>query len=1105
MQTASGRIVSAKYAIILATAVAALISGCNCGEEPPVDGGTGGGSASGGGAGGGAGGGGGGDVDAGIPTLSVNDVQLQEGDAGTSNLTFTVSLTPAAADAVTVAYATADGTATAGTDYATTSGTLSFAAGETSKTIDVAITGDLLNETDETFVVDLSNPSGAPVGDAQAVGTIVNDDPIPTLSVADVSAAEGTSGTAQLAFTVTLSEPSGQEVTVNFATSDGTATSADYTSASGMLTFAAGDVSKTVTVDLQPDAIDEDDETITLTLTTPVNATLADATATGTITDDDALPALSIDDVTAAEGNSGTSTFAFTVTLAPASGRDVTFNWATVDATATAGTDYTAGSGTVTIAAGQTTATINVTVAGDTDPESDETFDVTLTSPTNATLADATGVGTISHDDAVFPGISVSDPSVAEGAIGSTATLSFTVTLSAATTSTVTVSYQTVAGSAESAGAPSSGGDDFEPVSGTLTFAANDTSETVTVTVNGDDTYEIDEIVHLDVGNATNAFIADGRGDGTITNDDAVPEMSIADVSVTEGNSGTRTVGLSVSLTRTSEPAVSATFQTADGTATIADSDYVAATGTVTFAAGSTGEVINLTVNGDVADEPDETFEAVLTAPTNATLAAAGADSATVTINDDDDPPTLSVDDITILEAAAGTDTQGTFTVTLSAPSSQTVTASWVLGGGNAGPNQDYTFANGTVTFNPGQVSQPVVVTVLGDDLEETAETFNITLTGPTGATIADGTGVATIPANDSPTPTFSIDDATVAELSGANSTGTLTVTLSQAVNAATSVSYTTSNGTADAGEDYVAITTTQLDFAANQTSATIPITVIGDSLDELSETVNVTLSAASTGTTIGDGDGVLTITDDDAQPSLSINDISASEGAASSSGTIFNFTVTLSAVSGRQVTVQWATSNGTATGGTSSGSGVDYITADDTVTFMPGETTKTVSVTVLGDSLFEANETFNVDLSGAVGATITDTRGVATIENDDPAPTASIADSSVLEGDFGQQSMPFVITLSAAAGQSLTYNYSTGGGTATGGAAQLPGVDYITVTGGSVTFGPGETVKVVNISVAGDVTTESDETFNVTLTPVSPAAVSDGTGVGTIIDNDSP
>jgi hypothetical protein len=220
------------------------------------------------------------------PSLAVSDAMVTEGDSGTKNALFTVSLSAASAGPVTVDYATVDGSATAPGDDAATSGTLTFAPGELSKQVAVAVVGDTLDEPHETYSLELSNPSGATLGDARGAGTVLDNDPQVSLSVDDVSAAEGNQSAG---FTVSLSHESGKIVTVAYATGDGTAAAPDdYAARSGTLVFLSGETSKTISVALVDDALAEPDETFTVTLSSVVNASLADGQGVGTILDDDA-------------------------------------------------------------------------------------------------------------------------------------------------------------------------------------------------------------------------------------------------------------------------------------------------------------------------------------------------------------------------------------------------------------------------------------------------------------------------------------------------------------------------------------------------------------------------------------------------------------------------------------------------------------------------------------------------------------------------------------------------------------------------------------------------------------------------------------------------
>ena len=224
--------------------------------------------------------------------ITITGGSVIEGNSGTTPLTFTVTLSAAATSTVTVNYATAAGTAASGSDFVAQSGVLSFAPGETSKTVVVGIVGDTAFESNETFSVGLSGASGnATIQTASATGTITNDDAQPSFSISSVSALES-AGT--FLFTVTLSQAMATSVSVKYATANGTATAGktgDYTAVSGTLTFNPGETSKTISVAVRNDTIVEPDETFYVNLSSASGAAIAVARGTGTIVNDDGLAA----------------------------------------------------------------------------------------------------------------------------------------------------------------------------------------------------------------------------------------------------------------------------------------------------------------------------------------------------------------------------------------------------------------------------------------------------------------------------------------------------------------------------------------------------------------------------------------------------------------------------------------------------------------------------------------------------------------------------------------------------------------------------------------------------------------------------------------------
>ena len=309
--------------------------------------------------------------DAPAPAITA-PAPVTEGDSGSSDMVFTVNLNAASSKRVTVDYAVdSTSTATADTDFTDLpSATLTFEAGDTSETITVSVTGDELDKADETIVLKLSNASNASIG--IATGTITDDDEAPSLSIAAPAAVtEGDSGSTDMVFTVTLAPASGQQTTVDYAvdSSSTAASGTDFTALSfSTLTFEAGDTSKSLTVSVTGDELDETNETVVLKLANATNATITTATATGTITDDDPLPSLSIATPAAVtEGDSGSTDMVFTVNLDAASGKQVTVDY-TVDPTSTtaSGMDFTAlPSSTLTFEAGDTSKSLTVSIIGD--------------------------------------------------------------------------------------------------------------------------------------------------------------------------------------------------------------------------------------------------------------------------------------------------------------------------------------------------------------------------------------------------------------------------------------------------------------------------------------------------------------------------------------------------------------------------------------------------------------------------------------------------------------------------------------------------------------------------------------------------------------------
>ncbi len=325
-------------------------------------------------------------------TLSINDVSMMEGDSGYTNLIFTVSLTGVTDHSITFDVATADGTATAlGGDYWTVTGSGLFAAnpggGTVTCTFPVRINGDTTVESDERFYMDLTTSSGVTIAKGRGVGTIQNDDIALGIAATDAAKAEGNSGTTPFTFAVSRSGLTTGTTTVNYTvTGSGTnpADASDFggTLPSGQVIFAAGQTSQTLTIYVSGDLTVEADNGFTVTLSgASGNAQIITPTATGTIQNDDVAGTLALSSSTySVDENAGTVTVTVNRSGGLASGVGV--NYATSNGTATAGSDYTATSGTLTFNGGETSKTFTVPITNDSLVEGNERFNVALSSPT---------------------------------------------------------------------------------------------------------------------------------------------------------------------------------------------------------------------------------------------------------------------------------------------------------------------------------------------------------------------------------------------------------------------------------------------------------------------------------------------------------------------------------------------------------------------------------------------------------------------------------------------------------------------------------------------------------------------------------------------------
>ena len=1074
-----------------------------------------------------------------------------------SSVTVTATLNVAVQEGFTVEASTADGSATAGSDYtAVTGALLSFngVAGETA-TFDLMVMDDNIHEGNETLILSgMASRPGMTVFDATL--TIIDDDDAPTgitLAVSPTSVPEGSSGsTTTTAVTVTASfsgsssaRTSATEVTVSVAAGGGspaTGEGTDFVTVSDFtVTIDAGATSGSDTFDLEVtgDTLVEGPETLTVS----GSADLSVASATLTITDDDDAPTgitLVLSPTSVPEGSSGsTTTTAITVT-ASFSGSSSTRTTATEVTVSVAGVSAT-GEGTdfadvtdftVTIGAGATSgsATFDLEVTGDTLVEGNET----LTVSGAADLPVAAATLTITDDDDAPTGITlaVSPTSVPEGSSGSTTTTAITVTASFSgssstrTTATeVTVSVAGVSATGE--------GTDFATVSDftvTIDAGATSGSDTFDLEVTGDTLVEGPET--LTVSGSADLSVASATL--TITDDDAAPTgitLAVSPTSVPEGsNGGTTTTAITVtasfsgsSSTRTTATEVTVSVAgvsaTGEGTDFATVSDF-----TVTIDAGATSgsDTFDLEVTGDTLVEGPET----LTVSGSADLSVAPA---TLTITDDDTDPTgitLVVSPTSVREGSKGSTTTAiTVTASFSGSSAVRTTATEVTvsvaGGGTSpatGEGMDFaTVSDFTVTIDAGATSgsDTFDLEVTGDTRVEGPET--LTVSGLAGLSVAPAT--LTITDDDDPPTgiTLAVSPTSVLEgSSGSTTTTAIKVTASFSGSSAVRTTATevtvsvagggTSPATGD-GTDFATVSdfTVTIDAGATSGSATFDLEVTGDTLVEGNETLTVSGSAD-----LSVAPATLTITDDDdalTGITLAVSPTSVREGSKGSTTTAIKVTASFSGSSAVRTTATEVTVS-VAGGGTSpaTGDGTDFATVSDfTVTIDAGATSgsATFDLEVTGDTLVEGNETLTV--SGLADLSVAS--ATLTITDDDDAPTGitlAVGPTSVLEGSKGSTTTAIKVTASFS-GSSAVRTTATkvtvsvaGGGTSP---ATGDGTDFARVSDFTVTIDAGATSgsATFDLEVTGDTLVEGNETLTVS----GSADLSVAPAILTITDDD--
>ena len=1075
-------------------------------------------------------------------TLSADPDTLGEDDAATSiTVTATLGGSTLPSDTV-VTIGALSGSATKDTDYAVNTALASITIAANSEsgtgTLTITPTDDSIVEGNETITIPGSTTTQVGLTVTSATVTLTDhngtttDDPddedAGTLSISGPASNVAEGGNA--VFTVTLSAVVSKEVQVAWSAPLGTdaAESSDLSVTSGTVTFAAGSAAgstQDITITATDDALSETAESFTVTLGT-ITSDLSDqlslksgaSSATASISASDPITVSLSGPATVDEGDATTD---YTVSLSPAGvtpTADLTVSYATANGTATAGSDYTAKSGTLTFtnaAAGSQTFTVQTT--GDTvDEGTGETFTVSISSPAGGggpapSLGTAKSVTTtITDDDDAPTGITLSASPNSLGEDDAQTSITVTATLGGSTLpSDTVVTIGTLAGSATA-------GTDYAVNTAltSITIPANSTSHTgtLTITPTDDSIVEGDEeitipgsttVSGLSVSSATVTLTDDNKTTTTPTDDKDKSELSISGpaANVSEGSDATFTVTLSAAVSKQVQVAWSAPL----GTDAAESADLGTTSGTVTFAANSAAgatQSITITATDDMLSEATESFTVTLGTITSdlsdQVSLKSGASSATGSISASD-PITISISGPSAVDEG---DTTTAYTVSLS-PSgvkpSEDLTVSYGTANGTATAGSDYTAKSGTLTFTSAAAgSQTFTVQTTDDTVDEgTGETFTVSISSPAGGggpapNLGTAKSVTTTISDDDDAPTgitLSASPNTLGEDDGQTSI-TVTATLNgSTLPTNTVVTIGTLAGSATKDTDYSATSLASITIDANETSGTgtLTITPTDDSIVEGDETITIPgttttqvgLSVTSATVTLKDHNGTTTDDPDDEDKSeLSISGPSSSVAEGSDA----TFTVTLSAAVAKEVRVAW-----TATGNTD-----DYSPTSGTVTFAANSAagaTQSITIMAADDALSETAEGFTVTL----GAITSDVSSQLTLKSGASSATASISASDPItisisgpsSVDEGDTTTAYTVSLSPSdvkPSEDLTVSYTTADGTATAGSDYTAKSDTLTFTqaaAGSQTFtvqttddtvdeGTGETFSVSISSPAG-------------------------------------
>jgi hypothetical protein len=876
------------------------------------------------------------------------------------NGTFTLARTGSLTNALTVRF-NLTGTATYLTDY-TLSPTVgsyppyqrTIPAGAASVALVLVPATSQLTIDPETVKLALVENSAYVLGTSpEATITIANSQaaatPTVEVTVEDAFVPEAGPGSGSLLFSRDGNFTN--SLTVHYSIGGTAINGTDYSSLTGLVTIPAGETSARVAVAAIDNLLAQGNKTVTLTVLADASYLLGTNTsATATIVENDPTAVF----ITATgnyplEGSTGKGTFTVTRVGSLTANLSVSY---TLSGTATNGTDYDTLSGTALIPAGGATATITVTPKQNALANGNRTVVATLSSnPGYDPVIPAAATITLIDDD--IPGITLSvlRASAYESDVNTGA---FTFTRTGSTVNPLTVNYN-IYGTAIN-------GTDYETITNSIVIPDGAASATLTISALADSILESAETVVLTLRNSP-AYAVRTTTPKTVTivdnNSGGLPGVGFE----MAGDSGMESLGdvnVTVSLSAPSTSTVTVDYTVTGGTATGGFTDYYFTSGQLSFAPGQTTQTFLFFVLEDDVIEPDETIVISLSNPVNAVLTT--HPNTIYTIIDNDASGTVSIAAVEPNASETGS-VAGKFRISRSGGTGSDLPVSFEVTGTASSPG-DFLPLGTSVVIPAGQSFVDLVVTPIDDTTPEPMETVVVTLTSAPGATINSPPATVFIADNDesSALPVVSVVAGNPNAWEMGSDPGTFTISRVGDTTAALAVTYTVS-GTATNDSDYASIGNS-VTIPAGSAEATITIAPIPDAISETDETVVLTLTVDGTFRAAPAASSA-TVTIHETPPPVTVG-FAAASSAGGENVSPAALLVTLSASQPTPVTVHYAATGGTATGG-----GVDYTLAPGTLTFAPGETVQSIPITIIDDTINEANETVIVTLDSPAGATL--------------------------------------------------------------------------------------------------------------------------------------